>query len=96
VQARQAYEAALTIYQRLATQQPQVYEPDVATTLNNLGIVLSKLREWAQAQQAYEAALTIYQRLAIQPCTQGVSGGSGEASADRHIPGGVRGNAERH
>jgi nephrocystin-3 len=41
--AVKAYEEALAIRRRLAQQQPEVYEPNVATTLNNLGAALSGL-----------------------------------------------------
>jgi CHAT domain-containing protein/Flp pilus assembly protein TadD len=43
---------------------PQVYEPDVAMTLNNLGNVLSDLRRLEEAEGAYREALGIYRRLA--------------------------------
>jgi tetratricopeptide (TPR) repeat protein len=36
-EAEEAYREALGIYRRLADKEPQVYEPYVATTLNNLG-----------------------------------------------------------
>jgi Flp pilus assembly protein TadD len=43
---------------------PQVYEPDVAMTLNNLGNVLSELRRLEEAEGAYREALGIRRRLA--------------------------------
>jgi tetratricopeptide (TPR) repeat protein len=61
-----AYEEALGIRRRLAQQQPQVYAPDVATTLNNLGIALYQLRRLEEAVAAYEEALGIRRRLAQQ------------------------------
>ena len=42
-QAVDAYDEALLHYRRLARSQPEVYEPDVAMTLNNLGNVLRDL-----------------------------------------------------
>lgn len=45
-----------------AQAQPEVYEPDVATTLNNLGLLLSDLRRFVEAEQAYTEALEIARR----------------------------------
>jgi len=59
-----AHEEALGIRRRLAQQQPQVYAPDVATTLNNLGNALYRLRRLEEAVAAYEDALGIRRRLA--------------------------------
>jgi tetratricopeptide (TPR) repeat protein len=64
--AVEAYEEALAIYRQLAQQQPQVYEPYLATTLNNLGNALSDLRRLEAAVEAYQQALAIRRRLAQQ------------------------------
>jgi tetratricopeptide (TPR) repeat protein len=64
--AVEAYQQALAIRRRLAQQQPQVYEPDVAMTLNNLGNALRDLRRYEAAVEAYEEALGIYRQLAQQ------------------------------
>jgi CHAT domain-containing protein len=48
----------------LAQQQPQVYAPDVAMTLTNLGVALSDLRRLEEAVAAYEEALGIHRQLA--------------------------------
>jgi tetratricopeptide (TPR) repeat protein len=64
--AVEAYQQALAIYRQLAQQQPQVYEPDVAMTLNNLGNALYQLRRLEEAVAAYEEALAIYRQLAQQ------------------------------
>jgi CHAT domain-containing protein/tetratricopeptide (TPR) repeat protein len=61
-----AYEEALAIYRQLAQQQPQVYEPDMAMTLNNLGTALRGLRRYEAAVAAYQQALAIYRQLAQQ------------------------------
>lgn len=61
-EAAKAYGEALAIYRRLAQAQPQVYEPDVAMTLNNLGTVLRHLRRLEQAEEAYTEALEIARR----------------------------------
>jgi len=65
-EAEGTYREALGIYRRLAKQQPQVYEPYLAGTLNNLGNVLSDLRRLEEAEGAYREALEIRRRLAEQ------------------------------
>jgi tetratricopeptide (TPR) repeat protein len=64
--AVEAYQQALAIYRQLAQQQPQVYEPYLATTLNNLGNALRDLRRLEAAVEAYQQALAIYRQLAQQ------------------------------
>ena len=61
-EAEKAYREALGIYRRLAKEKPQVYEPDVAMTLNNLGVVLKNLRRLEEAEGAYREAEKIYRR----------------------------------
>jgi tetratricopeptide (TPR) repeat protein len=63
-EAEGAYREALGIYRRLADEEPQVYEPNVATTLNNLGNVLRELRRFEEAEGVYREALEIRRRLA--------------------------------
>ena len=65
-EAEGAFREALEIYRRLAKQQPQVYEPYLTTTLNNLGVVLSDLRRFEEAEKAFREALGIRRRLAEQ------------------------------
>jgi CHAT domain-containing protein/tetratricopeptide (TPR) repeat protein len=63
-----AYEEALGLYRRLAHAQPEVYEPFVAATLNNLGAALQELRRYEAALAAYEEAEGLYRLLeAAQP-----------------------------
>jgi Tfp pilus assembly protein PilF len=62
--AKQAYEEALQIYRQLAEKNPDVYRPDVAMTLNNLGALLYANNEMGGAKQAYEEALMIRRQLA--------------------------------
>jgi tetratricopeptide (TPR) repeat protein len=59
-QALQAYEEALTIYRAQALKSPDVYLPNVAMTLLNLGLLHSEKHRQAQALQTYEEALMIY------------------------------------
>ena len=61
--AADLYTEALEIY-RLAVASPKAYEPDVATTLNNLAILQSDLQRYAEAEGNYTEALEIYRRLA--------------------------------
>ncbi len=58
------YSVALAIYERLAAAQPKAYESYVATTLNNLGTVLSDLRALNEARQAYTRAMEIQSKSA--------------------------------
>ena len=51
-------------YRRLADANPDTYLPDVAMTLNNLGILYRDRHDVAAAQAAYDEALHIYRRLA--------------------------------
>ncbi|MCB9351210.1 MAG: tetratricopeptide repeat protein [Lewinellaceae bacterium] len=44
---------------------PQRYEPDVATTQNNLGIMYRNLNAYDRAEAVYLEALEIYQRLTL-------------------------------
>ncbi|MEO0445819.1 MAG: tetratricopeptide repeat protein, partial [Verrucomicrobiota bacterium] len=60
--SREAYEEALEKYRELARKRPEVYEPDVAMTLNNLGNVLSDLSELERSREAYEEAVHLYER----------------------------------
>ena len=63
-EARQAYEEALATYRELAQANPAVYRPDVATTLDNLGVLHAKEHRFAEARQAFEEALAIRRELA--------------------------------
>ena len=54
---------ALKIYRRLASANPEAYEPDVAGTLNNLAILQVHLSRYAEAEQNFMEALEIYERL---------------------------------
>ncbi|MCB9351207.1 MAG: tetratricopeptide repeat protein [Lewinellaceae bacterium] len=61
--AEEVYLEALEIRKRLVLDNPQRYEPDVATTQNNLGIMYSDLNAYDRAEVVYLEALEIYQRL---------------------------------
>ena len=69
-EATPLYEEALVIYRQLAEVNPQTYLPDVATTLNNLGILQKDKNEFAKAEKSYEEALAIRRQLAeVNPQT---------------------------
>ncbi|MFJ8690758.1 tetratricopeptide repeat protein, partial [Micromonospora wenchangensis] len=57
-------EEATDIYGRLAEAYPAAYLPDLAASLNNLGIMLSGLGRWEEALAPSEEAVTIRRRLA--------------------------------
>ena len=57
--AKDAFEEALRIRRRLASEHPAAFEPFVATTLNNLGTVLSDLGDREGAKDAYRESLEI-------------------------------------
>ena len=60
------YEMVLKELRELAKQNPEAYKPDVARTLNNLGILFSDTNKLKQAQDYYEEALEIHRELAEQ------------------------------
>ncbi|SFV89425.1 TPR repeat-containing protein [hydrothermal vent metagenome] len=62
-QAEKAYDEALEIRRTLAKTNPDVYQPDVAMTLNNLAILYSKQNQNTQAEEAYDEALEIRRTL---------------------------------
>ena len=59
------YLSALKIYQRLTAANPQVYEPDLAMTQNNLGLLYSDIRRYEESEEMHLSAVEIYQRLTI-------------------------------
>ncbi|HKI36229.1 MAG TPA: CHAT domain-containing tetratricopeptide repeat protein [Gemmataceae bacterium] len=64
--ARRTYEEALASYRELARQRPDVYRPNVAMTLNNLGIVQRDLSDLEAARRSFAEALAIRRELARQ------------------------------
>ena len=61
--ARRHYEEVLQALRELAKQNPEAYKPNVATTLNNLGNLLSNTNNLKQAKDYYEEALQIRREL---------------------------------
>ena len=62
--ARDSYTEALAIRRELAEHRPDVYRPDVAMTLNNLGVAQRALNELEAARDSYTEALAIRRELA--------------------------------
>ncbi len=62
--ACEAYRAALAIYRELAQSAPDVYRPNLAMTLTNLGIILRALRALEEARAMYTESLRIWRELA--------------------------------
>src|SRR5207248_2876950 len=62
--AHTVYQEALTTYRQLAQANPQAYLPDVAMTLNNLGVLYRATQRLSESEQAYQEALTTYRQLA--------------------------------
>ncbi len=63
-EARHHFERALELRRQLAEQNPSVYLPDMATTLNNLGNLDRLENQPQEARRHYEEALKIHQQLA--------------------------------
>jgi CHAT domain-containing protein/Tfp pilus assembly protein PilF len=59
------YNRALDQYNELALEEPQIYDPQIATASTNLGTALSKLGRLEQAINSYEKAIEIYERLCV-------------------------------
>ena len=64
--ARQHFERALDLRRQLAHQNPAVYLPDIATTLNNLGNLDRLQNRTEEARRHYQEALEIHRQLARQ------------------------------
>ena len=62
--ARRHYEEVLQALQELAQQNPEAYLPEVAISLNNLGVLLSDTNDLKKAQDYYEEALQTHRELA--------------------------------
>ena len=58
------YEDNLEVLRELAQNPPDAYEPDVAKTLNNLGILYGATQRFAEAEKAYLEARDLRRKLA--------------------------------
>ncbi|MCM0688927.1 tetratricopeptide repeat protein [Barnesiella sp. B2-R-119] len=59
------YRENLDICQRLAAISPYAYEPGLAGTQNNLGVLYNNTQRYKESEKMYFSALKIYQRLTI-------------------------------
>ncbi|BDT87326.1 tetratricopeptide repeat protein [Nocardia cyriacigeorgica] len=62
-QACDATEQAVSLYRRLAEEQPQVYLPDLAAALSNLAKRLNRVRRFPEAVTLAEESVTLYRQL---------------------------------
>ena len=65
-ETRKEHEETLKTYRELAEKEPDTYLPEVAQTLNDLGIVDSAQNRAEGARKAFAEALKIYRELAQQ------------------------------
>src|SRR6476469_9056820 len=63
-ETRKEHEETLKTYRELAEKEPETYLPEVAQTLNDLGIVDSAQNRAEEARMAFAEALKIYRELA--------------------------------
>ena len=63
-ETRKEHEEALKTYRELAEKEPDTYLPEVAQTLNDLGIVDSAQNRTEEARKAFAEALKISRELA--------------------------------
>ncbi len=61
--SEKAHVEALEIYRELSKENPSAYLPNVATTLNNLGLLYSSDNRPKDSETAYDEALKIYRAL---------------------------------
>ena len=63
VQAKKYYSRALDSYRNLAKDNPKAYEPDLASTLNNLAVIYKNTQHLKESENLYLEALESYRRL---------------------------------
>ena len=63
-QAQPVYQSVLRIRRQLAETNPAAYLPDIALTLNNLGILYKNTQRLQESEQVYQEALRTYRQLA--------------------------------
>jgi CHAT domain-containing protein/Flp pilus assembly protein TadD len=57
---------ALRLYRELSLQEPNVFNENIASILNNLGIAQSEMQKLTDAEDSFSEALRLYQQLALQ------------------------------
>ena len=63
-ESRTGIEEALKTYRQLAKKEPETYLPNIAATLNDLGILDTDENRIEKARKEFEEALKIYRQLA--------------------------------
>ena len=58
------YKSAVAIFERLAKDTPQAYEPDLASSYNNLAVLYSDTQRFKESEVMHKLALAIRKRLA--------------------------------
>ena len=64
LEAENVYKEALETFERLAKEYPEVYTPQVAETLNNLGNLYRDTQQFVKSEKRLKMALIIYRDLA--------------------------------
>lgn len=64
IKSNKYYSRAIEIYRRFAKENPKIYEPDLASTLNNLAILYKNTQHITESEAMYLEALESYKRLA--------------------------------
>ena len=57
------YKAAIEIQERLAKENPKVYEPSLALSYSNLATLYSNTQRFEESEKLMMAAIEIYERL---------------------------------
>ena len=60
------HKSVFAIRERLAKDNPQAYEPDLADSYNNLAILYRDTQRFAESEEMYNAAVAIRERLGIE------------------------------
>ena len=58
------YKAAIEIYERLTKENPNTYEPKLATAYNNLANLYSTTQRFKESEEMQKAAIEIQERFA--------------------------------
>ena len=62
--ARQYYDLALNAARKLAVENPDMYEPLLAKTLNNIALLYTETSDATKAESLFEESLSLFKRLA--------------------------------
>jgi Flp pilus assembly protein TadD len=61
--AQDVYDNCLKIYRELKTQNPRAFSPNLATVLNDLGLIYKQRYQYKEAEDAFNEALALYTQL---------------------------------